>query len=55
MSTMPSVHGGVSEKTQEQMEETLKNQPGLEGQSDMVNFCIRYTLRHKFGLDVEDW
>lgn len=45
---MPSVHGGVTEETKEEIEKLIED--GVyDNQSELVEFCIEYTLKHKHG------
>lgn len=48
---MPPLNTGINEETEEALEKALY-ELNYDDKGELVQYCIRYTLDKKFGMDV---
>jgi len=51
---MPAIHGGVTEKELQAVDDHIVGRDGIETRSEAVKFAIEYTLYNKFGIDPNE-
>lgn len=49
---MPALQGGTDEDTYETFIEEMVENGHYDSQSDALEFCVKYTLIHKYKKDV---
>ena len=49
---MPPLNGGTDEETYNALHENIVGDGNVDNESEAIDFCVRYTLQHKYGIDV---
>lgn len=49
---MPALQGGTDNETYELFQKHLVDEKGIDSESEALDFAVRYTLQHKYNIDV---